>query len=124
MRPWWIYKIGKGILIAAVAAAVLGFAVMLLWNALIPDLFHGPVLTFWEAVGLLVLSHILFRGWGRHSFGRHHSHWRKRFEEKLASMTPEQREQFKQEWKNRCGWYPGMEEDANKRTSPGTATEG
>lgn len=124
MRPWWIYKIGKGILIAAVAAAVLGFAVMLLWNALIPDLFHGPVLTFWEAVGLLVLSHILFRGWGRHSFGRHNSHWKKRFEEKLASMTPEQREQFKQEWKNRCGWYPGMEEDGNKRSSPGTATEG
>ena len=123
MRPWWIYKIGKGILIAAVAATVLGFAVMLLWNALIPGLFHGPVLTFWEAVGLLVLSHILFRGWGGHSF-RHHSHWKKRFEEKLASMTPEQREQFKQEWKNRCGWYPGMEEDANKRSAPGTATEG
>lgn len=124
MRPWWIYKIGKGILIAAVAATVLGFAVMFLWNALIPDLFHGPVLTFWEAVGLLVLSHILFRGWGRPSFSRHRSHWKKRFEEKLASMTPEEQEQFKREWKNRCGWYPGMHEEANKQSAPGTASEG
>ena len=93
-------------------------------DALIPDLFHGPVLTFWEAVGLLVLSHILFRGWGRPSFSRHRSHWKKRFEEKLASMTPEEQEQFKREWKNRCGWYPGMHEEANKQSAPGTASEG
>ena len=26
-------------------------------------------------------------------------------------MTPEEREKFKQEWKDRCGWYPGMEKD-------------
>ena len=111
MRPWWIYKIGKMLLIAAAAVFVLGFVVLHLWNALIPDLFNGPTLTFWQAAGLLALSHILFRGWGRGYYGRHRSHWKRRFEEKLAAMTPEEREKFKQEWKDRCGWYPGMEKD-------------
>jgi len=84
MRPWWIYKIGKMLLIVAAAVFVLGFVVLHLWNALIPDLFNGPTLTFWQAAGLLALSHILFRGWGRGYYGRHRSHWKRRFEEKLA----------------------------------------
>jgi len=106
-----MYKIGKVLLVVAAAVVVLGFVVMYLWNALIPDLFNGPSLTFWQAAGLLVLAHILLRGW---SFGHHrsrHSHWKRRFEEKLASMTPEEQEKFKQEWKDRCGWYPGMEKE-------------
>jgi len=116
MRPWWIYKIGKMLLIVAAAIVVLGFVVMYLWNALIPELFSGPTLTFWQAAGLLVLSHILLRGWGHGHYGSHRNRWRHRFEEKLAAMTPEEREKFKQEWKDRCGWYPGMEKEA-KQTS-------
>lgn len=118
MRPWWLYKIGKVLLIVVVAVTVLGFGTMLLWNALIPELFNGPTLTFWQAAGLLVLAHVLFRGWGSHSFRHRSSHWRRRFEEKLAAMTPEEREKFKQEWKDRCGWYPGMEKDVQHQ--PGT----
>ena len=41
---------------------------MLLWNWLIPDLFSGPILTFWQSIGLLVLFKILF---GHHGGGRH-----------------------------------------------------
>ncbi len=115
MRPWWLFKIGKVLLIAAAAVTILGYGVMLLWNALIPDLFGGPVLTFWQAAGLLVLSHVLFRGWGWGHYRRRSNHWKRRFEEKLASMTPEEREKFKQEWKDRCGWYPGMEKDAQQQ---------
>ena len=111
MKPWWLYKAGKILLIAATAVFVLWFAVMYLWNALIPELFGGPVLTFWQAAGLLLLSHILLRGWGRGYYSGRHSHWKRKFEEKLAAMTPEEREKFKQEWKDRCGWYPGMEKD-------------
>lgn len=113
MRMWWLYKVGKFLLVLVVAGAVLGFVVMLLWNALVPQIFNGPLLTFWQAVGLLALSHILLRGWGRWRYGNgwHRERWRKRFEEKLAAMTPEEREKFKEEWKRRCGWYPGMEEE-------------
>ncbi len=113
MKTWWLLKIAKFLAIAAVTILVLGFVTMELWNALIPDLFKGPTLTFWQAVGLLVLSHILLRGWGRWRYGNgwRRERWRKRFEEKLAAMTPEEREKFKEEWKRRCGHYPEEHEE-------------
>ena len=107
MKYWRLPRPVKFIAIAAIAVVmciVFGFVTMLLWNALIPDLFHGPILTFWQAVGLLVLSHILFRGFGGHRHGGWaHHHWKHRFEEKLAAMTPEEREKFKEEYHHRCG---------------------
>jgi len=116
MKPWWLYKFGKILFVLVVGSLGLGYIVMLLWNALIPDLFGGPVLSFWQAVGLLILSHVLLRGWGRMYYGKRYYNWRKRFEEKLASMAPEEREKFKQEWKERCGWYPGMEKEMQQKT--------
>ena len=53
----------------AAFALVLGLAVMWLWNWLMPTLFGLPQLTYLQAVGLLVLSHLLFRG---HTIGRGH----------------------------------------------------
>lgn len=41
-----------------------GWVVMLLWNWLMPDIFGLKSLTYWQAWGLLVLSHILFKGFG------------------------------------------------------------
>lgn len=38
---------------------------MLLWNWVVPDVFHGPMLTYWQAfVGVLLLSLIggFFKG--------------------------------------------------------------
>ena len=61
MRPWWLMKIGKVLLIVSAAIIFLGFLVMTLWNAVVPDLFGGPAVTFWQAVALLVLSHVLRR---------------------------------------------------------------
>jgi hypothetical protein len=104
-------RVAKFIVFAVVMFGLFGYATMLLWNALIPDLFHGPFLTFWQAVGLLVLSHILFHrfggnghgGWAhRHWRHRFEDHWRHRFEAKLAAMTPEEREKFKEEYYHHC----------------------
>jgi hypothetical protein len=39
-----------------------GFIVMWLWNALLPRIFGLPVIGYWEAWGLFILSQILFRG--------------------------------------------------------------
>ena len=105
MSTWHFRYVARGIFFAIAAAALFGFVVMALWNALIPAVFNGPTLTFWQALGLLVLSHLLFRGWAPWRYGNwHHEKWRRRFEEKLAAMTPEEREQFRSEWKLRCGW--------------------
>jgi hypothetical protein len=54
-------------------AAVGGFSLMYLWNWLMPAIFGLSVLTFWQALGLLVLSRMLFGLFrGRSHFGHHH----------------------------------------------------
>ncbi len=115
MRKWW-YKIPLFIALAIVAVLVFGYIVSALWNQLIPVLFHGPVITFWQAIGLLILSRILFRGFrfgGRGGWGHRGSMWRKRWQEKMANMTPEEREKFREEWRRRCRgpWEPPPAEE-------------
>jgi hypothetical protein len=71
--------VGFGILgIGFVMLAV--FLTMSLWNALIPQLFHGPVLSFWQTAGLFILSKILLTGvapGGSH--GRSGKEWRRKY---------------------------------------------
>lgn len=67
---------GFGVLGIA-AAFLFTYLVMLLWNALVPDLFNGPVLTYWQSLGILVLSKILFSGVGGGRKGDRSSHMRK-----------------------------------------------
>ena len=66
---------GFGVLGVA-AAFLFTYLVMLLWNALVPDLFNGPVLTYWQSLGILVLSKILFSGVGGGRKGDKSSHMR------------------------------------------------
>lgn len=49
-----------GIIAAAALAIVFGLAIKWLWNTLMPDVFGLPEIGYWQAVGLVVLSHILF----------------------------------------------------------------
>ena len=92
MRGRWILK-GVGFAVLALAfLAGLAFVVMSLWNALIPSLFHGPVLGYWQAAGLLVLSRILFGGLrGRGGPGWRHRRWHAHWER----MSPEERGRFR-----------------------------
>jgi hypothetical protein len=74
--------IGFGILgVIFVFLAVL--VTMKLWNWLIPSLFHGPVLTFWQTAGLFLLSKILLTGVapGSHST-KSRKDWHRRYNEK------------------------------------------
>jgi len=110
MRTFWI---GKFIVLAAIFATVAGFAIMSLWNWLMPMLFGLSVINFWQALGILVLAKILFgfgHGWGGHRghWGHRHYYWKEKMEERLKNMTPEERERFRAEWKQRCGrWGKG-----------------
>ncbi|MBN1423651.1 hypothetical protein JXA88_03755 [Candidatus Fermentibacteria bacterium] len=54
--------------IAGVAALglVLGLAVQHLWNWLMPPIFGVAAISYWQAVGLFVLCHILFGGHPAH----------------------------------------------------------
>lgn len=55
-------------------AILLGFVIMWLWNWLMPDIFGLPSLTFWQAVGLFILSKILLGGFGGGSGSKHKEH--------------------------------------------------
>ena len=43
------------------SALLLAIPTMLLWNALLPHLFNTPSITLYEAVGINILSGILFK---------------------------------------------------------------
>jgi hypothetical protein len=125
MKPWWIMKISKMLLIAAVAMFAFGGIIMGLWNVLIPELFHGPALSLWQSIGLLVLAHILFRGGGhmRSAYGWKREQWRRQFETKLAAMSPEEREQFHAEYRRRCGAW-GQHKPSQNASGPTASSEG
>ena len=119
-RGRWI---GKGLAFLVVVCAVvagLSYVVMSLWNALIPQLFHGPMVTFWQAAGLLVLSKILFGGLrGRHGGWRGHRWRREMWRRKWESMTPEERERLRSRFQHRCGgWGRSAEPSAGEQTKP------
>jgi hypothetical protein len=91
-------RIIKIVLLSIVGVLLFGILIMMLWNWLVPDIFKGPEITFWQALGLFLLAKILFGGWGGGGRWRHGypGQWRNRYYEKLSTMTPEERERFKQ----------------------------
>ncbi len=76
--------LGAGLFVLAV------FVVMSLWNWLIPELFKGPEVTFWQALGLFFLSKILLTGFA--PGGGHKDHrnkvWRNKYEAKFHTPPP------------------------------------
>ena len=89
--------------IAAIIAMMIfiflgGKVVQWLWNWLMPMIFGLRELTFWQAVGLLALSRILFGGVG---IGGRRS--RRRWGH---DMSPDERERFRQRMRERCGMGP------------------
>ena len=103
MRRFRFVRGLKFLVLAAVAVAVFGYGVMWLWNLVVPPLTGWHTLDFWHAVGLLVLSRILFGGWHGRGGGWH---WRHRLHERFEQMSPEERERFRQSMRHRCG-FPG-----------------
>lgn len=87
-------SMARPLVIGVALAAVLGLLVMSLWNALLPGMLGVKSISFWQAVGLLVLCRILFGGLGLRPgmFGMAREH--RRMHERWMQMTPEQREQF------------------------------
>jgi hypothetical protein len=93
----------KFALFAVLFIVVFGFVIMRLWNWLMPALFGLHLINFWQAVGILILSKILFGGFrGR---GGPHVYWRRRMAERWEQMTPEEREKFRQGMCGRCGSF-------------------
>src|SRR6476660_7584983 len=101
---FWVRRIVMFILIGAVAVLVFGGAVMLLWNNILAHVTNVHTITFLQALGILVLSKILFGGF-RGGWGGRRYYWKQKMMNKWNNMTPEEREKFKQEWQKRCGGW-------------------
>lgn len=121
-RRRWLFP-----LFPLAAIALFSLVVMLLWNAIIPGITGWALLTYWKAMGLLVLCKILFGGFpGRHRGsngptwmrdGHKRSHWwrglsgeererwkerRHDWREKWERMDEAERTKFRDRWRNRC----------------------
>jgi hypothetical protein len=81
--------IGFGILGVGFVIGVI-FGVQALWNWLVPDLFNGPELNYWQTIGLFILSKILFTGIAPGgSDKKHDKKWKKRFEDRCREKSAE-----------------------------------
>jgi hypothetical protein len=102
MKRRWIRRGLRFSVFAALAVTVFSFVVMGLWNWLVPGVFGGHTITFWQALGLLILSKVLFGGFrGRPG----PMHWRQRIANRWEQMTPEEREKFRQGMREGCGRF-------------------
>ena len=112
MKTKRFFYFGKFAVMGVAGMILFTFVVMWLWNWLVPELFNGPVIAYWQTLGLLLLSKILFSGVGKGGSGhsrhyRHskhgHSHccgdehsskykdkWRKKYEEKMNGKVEDQ----------------------------------
>jgi len=98
-KRWWI--IPAAIVALPLFIFIGGEVVMRLWNWLLPPLFGWRMLTFWQALGLLVLCRVLFGGLGGHGPGPKR-HWGG----PCKKMTPEEREKFRQQMREWSGAEP------------------
>ncbi len=96
-KVFFMVILGVGILL------LVGYIVMLLWNAIIPRVINASVITYWQAMGLLILSRILFGRWGSPPKPRQFQHHkRKHWKDKWKNMSEEERMAFKEKWKAKC----------------------
>lgn len=99
-------KIVMWVGLGALFIALVGLVTMSLWNWLMPMLFGLPALTLLQTYGLLLLSKILF-GFGGKGGGKMKPNWQWKIQtyNKFKSMSPEDRERFKERMKEKwCRW--------------------
>ena len=102
------------------AAAAAGGLVMTLWNAVLVPALGAHALSYWQALGLLLLCRVLFGNWGPRRMGPHGAHGGPG--DRSGSLSPEQRARLRAHWKSRCA--PGDAEAAATHGTEVTATAG
>ena len=56
-----VTRVLLGLLVIALLGILLGLPLQLLWNWLMPTIFNLPTITFWQAMGLNIMTSILFK---------------------------------------------------------------
>jgi hypothetical protein len=106
-------------------AALITWILMLLWNWLMPLIFDLTTITFWQALGLLIMSKILFGGFGGGKKGGkwNGSHsgggWKHKFKHKWANMSGDD----KMKWESKFAGTPYSAEAMNDEDSKSNKAE-
>ena len=90
-------------LFSVAKAFALAVPVMILWNYVLPPVVRVSPITYWQALALWLLCRILLGGAAQHNWGAPPGWKGGAARNKWMRMTPEEREKFQQEWKQRCG---------------------
>ena len=119
-RSFWLVKAVKFVFFAALFVTVAGFATMSLWNWLMPMIFHLPALTFWQTLGLIVLSRVLTGGFGRGGRGgwARGRAWKRQMQQRMEAFSPAEREKFRQQMRSRCAGSPWGRQPAETPAEP------
>lgn len=89
-------------------AGAITYITMMLWNNLMPEIFHLAQISFWQAAGLLILSRLLLGSIIPHRQHDHHNN-HNAFRERWESMKPEEREEFHKRMHDHRHWWTGSE---------------
>lgn len=116
-RKFWLLRSLRFFLFAALFITAAVFITQYLWNWLVPELFNGPAIGLAQTFGLLLLSRILFGGFGggrRAGWAQQRRAWQQRMAGRMEHLSPEEREKFRAQMQQRCGmgWM--------RRTEPAT----
>src|SRR5262245_54153259 len=85
----WVFLAPVAVLGIALFILIGGEVVRLLWNWLLPPLFGWREVTFWQALGLLVLCRVLFGGFGHSRSYRADSNIRQRVTDRVVDRMAE-----------------------------------
>ncbi|MCB0372296.1 MAG: hypothetical protein KDD31_04755 [Muricauda sp.] len=105
-----IVKVIAIIILGGLLFLLANYVLMRLWNWLMPDIFGLGTITFWQALGILVMAKIIFGfgGGGKNKGGSHHK-VKHRSSHKCSSM----RRDF-DEWKHYDQFWKEEGEEAFK----------
>src|SRR5215471_10655468 len=106
MRAKMLFIVPLAMTAMLVLMAVGAWAVLLLWNWLVPPLFGWHTIGFWQALGILILCRLLF---GRSGFSRgmrNRGAWRRPRPGMWSRMSPEEREEMRRWLWERFGRRP------------------
>ncbi|MFP3043620.1 hypothetical protein LQZ19_17530 [Treponema primitia] len=107
-----ITEVFLGVVIFLVTMAVFGFMAMFLWNKLLPGIFGLPVINYWQTVGLMILTRIIFGSY--QGIGKGLSERKKPIRNRWDGLSEGERRIFIQRYGDPFLYNTGKETEAQK----------
>lgn len=106
MAEHFVKKIVGVVIVLAIVLAGFGSAVLYLWNLVMPPVFGVHTIDYWQAIGLLGLSWLLFGG--PRLLAGQRARWGRGMRARWEHMTPEERERFRSGMRGGVGAPPSV----------------